>query len=110
MEDFKWILNLLGENKDSIDFDNINKFLDVSWLDDSFKKSLDVLIWNLDMEKLNQLKDRGLDWLNNATEKTVNDLWNKLNKIKNIGDRVDLDKISDKFTDLWNLWDNFLDN
>ena len=110
LDDFKWIVSLLGENKDSIDFMDFNKFLDASWLDTSFKKSLDGLIWNFNSDKLDKFMDNGFNWLNNATKKTLNDLEYKLDKIKNIWDNVNLDSISGKISDLWEIWNNFLDN
>jgi len=110
MDDFKGIVNLLWENKDAIDFKDLNNFIDASWLDKSFEKSLDWLIENFNMEKLDDFIDWNMGWLNDAAEKTVNDLNNKLDSIKNIWDKVDLDDIQDKFSDLWDLWNNFLDN
>ena len=95
IDDFKSIIKLLWENKDFIDLNNLNKFLDASWLDDSFKKSIDNLIWNFDIEKLNEFVNWGFNWLGDVVKKTVNDLQDK---IKNIGENINLNKIP-------NFWD-----
>jgi len=95
MDNFKDIVKLLWDNKDFIDFNSFNDFLNSSWLSNSFKKSINSLIWNFNTDKLNEFVDWGFNWIGDAAKKTVDDLQNK---IKNIGENINLDKIKN----FWN--------
>ncbi len=84
---FKNITILLWQNKKYIDFDQLNKTLNFSWLGDSFKNNFNSLLknfnFNWNIEEINNLFWNSFSSFWNAMSDTLSDIKNKISNITN---------------------------